>query len=236
MKNKIKNILLYIKYQHKATSRSYVKYLRKKGIMIGKDTNFYSPWTISVDIQRPWMIEIGDNVHITSGCNILQHGYDWAVIQKLYGDVLGSSGKVKIGNNVFIGVKTTILKGVTIGDNVIIGANSLVNKDLESNGVYAGNPIRFIMSINDYYEKRKVEQLDEAKELVKEYFNKYNKVPEKELLREFYWLFQQREDQLIKEYDNVLKLNGNYEESFNKFINTKPIFKDYEEFVKFSLK
>ena len=182
------------------------------------------------------MIEIGDNVHITSGCNILQHGYDWAVIQKLYGDVLGSSGKVKIGNNVFIGVKTTILKGVTIGDNVIIGANSLVNKDLESNGVYAGNPIRFIMSINDYYEKRKVEQLDEAKELVKEYFNKYNKVPEKELLREFYWLFQQREDQLIKEYDNVLKLNGNYEESFNKFINTKPIFKDYEEFVKFSLK
>lgn len=236
MKEKIKNILLYIKYQHKATSKSYVSYLRKKGITIGENTNFYSPWTIQVDIRRPWTIEIGDNVNITAGCTILQHGYDWSVLQKLYGEVLGSSGRVKIGNNVFIGTKTTILKGVTIGDNVIIGANSLVNKDLPSNGVYAGNPAKFIMSISDYYEKRKKEQVKEAKELVETYFKKYNKVPEKVLLSEFYWLFEERSSKLIKEYDNMLSLNGNYEESFNKFIKTKPIFKDYEEFIKFCLK
>ena len=232
MKEKIKNIFLYIKYQYKATSKSYTKYLRKKGIKIGENTHFYSPWTISVDIQRPWLIEIGDNVHITAGCTILQHGYDWAVLQKLYGDILGSCGKVKIGNNVFIGVKTTILKGVTVGDNVIIGANSLVNKDLPSNGVYGGNPARFIMSIDEYYNKRKNSQINEAEELASEYFAKYGFLPNKELMREFFWLFESEYNQLNSIYKQVFHLQGDSEKSIQKFMYNKPQFNSYDEFVK----
>lgn len=120
MNKNIKNILLKIKYGYKATSDAYAKYLKSKGIKIGNNVKFYSPWTINIDTQRGWMIEIGDNVHITMGTTILQHGYDWCVLQKKYGDVLGSCGKVKIGNNVFIGVNCTILKGADIGDNIII--------------------------------------------------------------------------------------------------------------------
>lgn len=48
---------------------------------------------------------------------------------------------------------TTILKGTNIGDNVIIGANSLVNKDIPSNCVAAGNPIKIIMPLDTYYMK-----------------------------------------------------------------------------------
>ena len=106
---KVKDLVLYFKYGFKSTSKRYYNYLNKKGIKLGENVKFYSPWTIFIDIQRPWMIEIGNNVHITSGVRILQHGYDWCVLQKKYGDVLGSSGKVKIGNNVFIGVNSTIL-------------------------------------------------------------------------------------------------------------------------------
>ena len=162
----IKDIILCIKYGYKGSSKRYSKYLKKKGIKIGDNVRFYSPWTIYVDIQRPWMIEIGNNVHITSGCRILQHGYDWCVLQHKYGEVLGSCGKVKIGNNVFIGVETTILKGVTIGDDVIIGAKSLVNKDCLMPGVYAGIPAKYIMSIEEYYKKRQEKQLEEATCLV----------------------------------------------------------------------
>lgn len=54
---------------------------------------------------------------------------------------------VKIGNNVFIGAHTTILKGVTIGDNVVIGACSLVSKDIPSNEIWGGNPAKFIKLI-----------------------------------------------------------------------------------------
>ena len=86
------------------------------------------------------MIEIGNNVSITTGVTILTHGYDWSVFKGMYGDVLGSAGRVKIGDNVFIGMHSTILKGVTIGDNVVIGANSLINKDVPDNCVVVGNP------------------------------------------------------------------------------------------------
>lgn len=55
--------------------------------------------------------------------------------------------KVTIGNNVFIGAHTTILKGVSIGDNSIIGACSVLAKNIPPNEIWAGNPARFIKSL-----------------------------------------------------------------------------------------
>lgn len=50
------------------------------------------------------------------------------------------SKPVIIGNNVWIGMNSIILKGVRIGDNTIIGAGSVVTKDIPSNVIAAGNP------------------------------------------------------------------------------------------------
>ena len=133
----------------------------------------------------------------------------------------------------FIGTKTTILKGITIGDNVIIGANSLVNKSLPSDGVYAGNPARFIMSLDEYYSKRKGEQLSEAVELVQEYYKKYNEIPNQSLLREYFWIFQNRTESLIDEFDKVHQLQGNYNFTIEKYMETKPLFEGYEQFIKY---
>ena len=52
-----------------------------------------------------------------------------------------------IGNNVFIGMKSTILKGVHIGNNVIVGAGSVVVKDVPDNCIVAGNPAKIIRYI-----------------------------------------------------------------------------------------
>lgn len=233
MKNFLIDKALFIIFRHKSSSTRYIKWLRKKGVKVGENTVFYSPWNINIDMQRPWLIEIGDNVHITLGVTILQHGYDWAVLQKKYGEVLGSAGKVKIGNNVFIGMKSTILKGVEIGDNVIIGANSLVNKNLEGNAVYAGNPARYIMSIEEYYEKRKKQQIKEAKELVIEYYKRYNKIPNEELLREFFWLFRERNEKLPEVFKDVNSLGGNLEFSMNIYKKTNPVFTSYYDFLEY---
>lgn len=54
---------------------------------------------------------------------------------------------VVIGNNVFIGAHTTILKGVTIGNNSIIGACSVITKNIPANEIWAGNPARLIKNI-----------------------------------------------------------------------------------------
>lgn len=54
---------------------------------------------------------------------------------------------VKIGNNVWIGMNSTILKGVTIGDNSIIGAGAVIISDVPDNVVMAGNPAKIIKTL-----------------------------------------------------------------------------------------
>lgn len=56
---------------------------------------------------------------------------------------------ITIGRDVWIGANCTVFPGVTIGDNVIIGPNSVVNRDVPSNSVVAGAPIRLIRKIED---------------------------------------------------------------------------------------
>ncbi len=58
-----------------------------------------------------------------------------------------SKGEIKIGNNVWIGDKVSILGGVSIGDNAIIGANSVVTHDVPSNSMAAGIPAKIIKKI-----------------------------------------------------------------------------------------
>ena len=120
-----KQLRHFLGIQETLKSDTYIEYLRQQGCMIGKRVVFFSPKSTLVDITRPWLIEIGDDVQIPYGVSILTHGYDWAVLKGKYGDILGSSGKVKIGNNVFIGANSMVLKGTTIGDNVIIGGGAL---------------------------------------------------------------------------------------------------------------
>jgi acetyltransferase-like isoleucine patch superfamily enzyme len=56
----------------------------------------------------------------------------------------GVSKPVTIGNNVWLGVNATVLKGVSIGDNTVIGAGSIVTGDVPANVVAAGNPCAVI--------------------------------------------------------------------------------------------
>ena len=58
---------------------------------------------------------------------------------------------VIIGNNVWIGERAIILKGVTIGDGAIIAAGAVVTKSVPSNSVAAGNPARIVKSIESRY-------------------------------------------------------------------------------------
>lgn len=220
-----------LKYGVRYSSDTYVKYLRNIGVKIGSRTTIFDPRTTIIDETRPWMISIGDDVQITSGVTILTHGFDWSVLKGVYGEVLGSSGKVSIGNNVFIGMKSTVLKGVSIGNNVIIGANSLVNRDIPDNCVAAGNPCRVVMSLDEYYKKRKYEQVKEATELVREYREKMGKNPDESVLHEFFWLFSNDPDSLQDTYKKINKIAGN--ENFTKEVmrRHKKIYKDINEFL-----
>lgn len=234
----LRDIFRSIAFGARSSSDKYINYLRLKGMIIGDNTVIYSPAHCTIDETRPWMIEIGDNVSITKGVTILTHGYDWSVFKGLYGDVLGSSGRVIIGNNVFVGMNSTILKGVVIGDNVVIGANSLINKDVPSNSVVVGNPQRVICGIDEYLEKRRAVQMDEARDLYTCWRKnspegKQGGVPPRELFSEFFWLFEPRgqEGLSCEAFESTMRLRGTEAMSYERFMQVDPLFGSYEEFL-----
>lgn len=228
----VRSILRRMRYGNQTESEIYLNQLRSLGMRIGENTVVFAPNSVSIDETRPWLIDIGDNVQITRGVTILTHGYDWSVLKGVYGEILGSSGAVHIGNNVFLGMNTTVLKGTRIGNNVIIGACSLVNRDIPDNCVAAGNPCRVIMSLDEYRKKRQKAQMDEARELVTLYRQRYGKEPDEAALSEFFWLFTADPSQLPPSWDSQMRLVGNYEFSREQLEQHTPPYHSLEEFLR----
>lgn len=131
----------------------YLNRLKKRGLKVGK--NFNIEKGAKIDAGFPWLVSIGDNVTIAPYVYILAHDGSTK-------NILGYSkvGRVNIGNNVFIGAKTTILPNVKIGNNVIIGANSLITTNIEDNYVVGGNPARVIMSYDEFKKKNEIKMMN----------------------------------------------------------------------------
>jgi len=80
-------------------------------------------------------IEIGSNVAISENVTIRDsdnHSFNGG----------HPAEAVIIGNDVWIGINVTILKGVTIGDGAVIAAGSLVNRDVPAKSLVAGVPAK----------------------------------------------------------------------------------------------
>ena len=91
-------------------------------------------------------IQIGTDVLIAEYVTIRDqdHLFDGAGITSRSGF---STAPIVIGNNVWLGAKVTVTKGVTIGDNVVIGANSVVAHDIPANCIAVGAPARVIREL-----------------------------------------------------------------------------------------
>lgn len=220
------------------TSEAMLNALRTRGAEIGTDVVVYSPSTTILDGANPFLLTIGDHVRITAGVKVLTHDYSWSAM-KTYasetvkpGAILGSQAMVKIGSYVFIGMNAVITPGVTIGDHVIIGAGSVVTKDCESGGVYAGNPARKIATLEDFYQKRKARQFEEAKAIAIRYHERFGKNPPKELFREYFMLYATREEaDQTEAFRSQMALLDSYEQTAAYMEANPPMFATYEDFL-----
>lgn len=163
MKNLLKKIVNKIyRYYYTSSSDRLLDYYKSGGVKIGEGTYVLDPKHIQIDTSRPELLEIGKNVFLHRGTIILTHDWaSWCFVNS-HQEFIPSHGKVKIGNNVWLGENVTILKGVTIGDNVIIGIGSIVTKDIPSNSVAVGVPAKVVGTYEDYYRKRKEAYVEEC--------------------------------------------------------------------------
>lgn len=96
-------------------------------------------------------IEIGNHVNIGADCVIMDHdahSLDAAHRRAYATDRLHiATAPVVIGDDVLLGARCTVLKGVTVGVGSVVGAGSVVTRDIPAGEVWAGNPARFIRKI-----------------------------------------------------------------------------------------
>ena len=83
----------------------------------------------------------GHNYHwVTTGAIIVDSDYNFIPNPK---DVIQKDTPI-IGNDVWIGMNTMIMRGVKIGDGAVIAAGSVVTKDVEPYSIVAGIPAKHI--------------------------------------------------------------------------------------------
>lgn len=126
-----------------------VRAARRKGVRVGDGCRIY----IASFGTEPFLVEIGDRVTITSRVRIITHDGSTALVRNEKGDRYQRYARVKIGSDVFIGVNSIILPGVTIGSRVVVAAGSVVTKDIPDGVVVGGNPAKVIGKFSAFSEK-----------------------------------------------------------------------------------
>jgi acetyltransferase-like isoleucine patch superfamily enzyme len=94
-------------------------------------------------------VTIGSNVHIGDHSTITSQTAKhikpdendvWKTLEMDFAEIV-------IGDHVIICAHVVITPGVTIGHHAMVGANSVVNKDVPANCLYAGTPAQFIREV-----------------------------------------------------------------------------------------
>jgi acetyltransferase-like isoleucine patch superfamily enzyme len=222
-----------ILYPNRYSNSAFIKYLRKNKVVVGNNTVFYSPLSTVVDVRKPYLIKIGNNCKITHGTIILSHDYSIDVCRQVYGEFVGGSLPVVIGDNVFIGMNSIILMGTKIGNNSIIGANSLVKGEYPDNVVIAGNPAKVICTLDEYYDKLKKNWVNNAYKCAEAIYNNSKREPTIDDMSDGYlWLYVEHNQESVKKYDKYFNLTAdNKAKVINDFLNSKSLFPTFEDFI-----
>jgi acetyltransferase-like isoleucine patch superfamily enzyme len=126
-------------------------YARSIGVKFGQNVHFYG-MPSGMFGTEPWLITIGNNVHITAGCAFVTHDGGTLILRKEVPD-LEWTAPITVGNDVYLGIRTLVMPGVKIGNRVIIGAGSVVTRDIPDNSVAVGVPAKVIKTVDAYLDQ-----------------------------------------------------------------------------------
>ena len=119
------------------------------GVMIKPKVNIKYPWLLSVGNyvwigEEVWIdnltaVSLGDNVCLSQGAMLLTGNHDYT---RSTFDL--KVGKIVLEEGTWIGAKAVVCPGVTCHSHAVLAVNSVAVRDLESYGIYQGNPAQWI--------------------------------------------------------------------------------------------
>ena len=123
-------------------------------IYAGKNATIEIGHHVGVSSSSIWAhekIQIGNYVNIGADTIIIDsdaHSLDWHLRRNIESDIENKKSKpIIIEDDVLIGTRCIILKGVKIGARSIIGAGSVVTGNIPPDEIWAGNPAKKIKSL-----------------------------------------------------------------------------------------
>lgn len=156
MSSLIRNSVRALKDRVEAT-RDPQGFARSLGVNLNGRVTFYGV-SRGMFGSEPWLITIGDNVYITADVRFVTHDGGTLILRREIPD-LEWTAPIVIGDNVYIGIRATILPGVTVGSRSIIAAGAVVSRDVPPNTVVGGVPARPICSTDEYLAKMQAKSL-----------------------------------------------------------------------------
>ena len=151
---------LFIGVYHTIPTATTITLMQNARLVVGANAKIHRGTKIVV--HEGGTLEIGDNTYINELARVhcrknITIGNDCAIawsinildtdLHTIYdeaGQPINTDQAIHIGNKVWIGANTTVLKGTCIEDNSIIAAQSVVHGKVEGNYIYAGNPLKQI--------------------------------------------------------------------------------------------
>ena len=120
-----------------------------KGLVIKNNVCIKFPWKLAIG-DNVWLgencwidnldyVTIGNNVCISQGALLLTGNHDYTLFSFDY-----RNAPIVVEDGAWIGAKTVVCPGVTAKSHSILTVGSIATKDIESYGIYQGNPARKI--------------------------------------------------------------------------------------------
>lgn len=128
--------------------QAYIEVCKSKGLKVGSEVTFVEAPDFG---SEPFLIEIGKRTKITAGCRFINHDGAMYTIRSLenFADAR-NFGRIRLGENCFVGNNCTFLPGSQMGNNCILGAGSVLTSTMPDNSVYGGVPAKFICTLEEY--------------------------------------------------------------------------------------
>jgi UDP-3-O-[3-hydroxymyristoyl] glucosamine N-acyltransferase len=122
---------------------------RRMGVSVGEGSDI-----LSLNVSSEYeLLEIGRRVTVSSEVLFITHDGSGRLVRDQNGRRHYRLARIKVGDDVFIGARSTILPGVCIGNHVVVAAGSVVTKSIPARTIVGGNPARILSDYSSFESK-----------------------------------------------------------------------------------